>query len=61
MLKAFFLLLAVQAGPADRLSPILERWRSGREDERLQALRDAAALRKELGDAALAKFADAPA
>jgi HEAT repeat protein len=60
MVKAFLFLLAVQAGPADRLSPILERWRSGREDERLQALRDAAALRREVGDAALAKFAEAP-
>lgn len=60
MVKAFLFLLAVQAGPADRLAPILERWRSGREEERLQALRDAAALRKESGDAALARFADPP-
>jgi HEAT repeat protein len=60
MLKMFAFLLALQAGPPDRLEPILERWRSGPEDERLQALRDAASLRKEAGDAALAKFAEPP-
>ena len=61
MLNVFLFLLALQATPTDRLAPILERWRSGGEEERLQALRDAAALRKELGDAALARFAEAPA
>lgn len=60
MVNAFVFLLALQVTPSDRLAPILERWRSGREEERFQALRDAAALRKDLGDAALAKIADAP-
>ncbi|MBI3854273.1 MAG: HEAT repeat domain-containing protein [Planctomycetes bacterium] len=60
MLKSLLILLAVQAGAPDRLAPILERWRSGREEDRLAALREAASLRKELGDAALAKFAEPP-
>ncbi len=60
MAKTLLLLLLVQAAPQDRLAPLLERWRRGREDERLQALRDAAALRPEAGDDALARFADAP-
>jgi HEAT repeat protein len=58
MVKALLFLFAAQAGPSDRLAPILERWRSGREEDRLNALREAASLRKELGDAALAKFAE---
>jgi len=60
MLKAFWLCLLLQATPQDRLAPLLERWRSGPEDARLQALRDAAALRKDTGDAPLAAFAEAP-
>jgi HEAT repeat protein len=61
MVTAFLLLLALlQDAPQDRLAPILQRWRSGGEEERLRALRDAAALRPETGDAALAPFADPP-
>lgn len=60
MVKALVFLLAVQATPSDRLAPILERWRSGREEERFQALRDAAVLRKDLGDPALAKIIEGP-
>jgi len=58
MVKALLFLVAVQA--SDRLAPLLERWRSGREEDRLNVLREAAALRKEVGDAALAKFAENP-
>lgn len=63
MVKTAFLFLvaALQAAaPQDRLAPLLERWRSTREDDRLQALRDAAALRKDTGDAPLARFAQPP-
>jgi HEAT repeat protein len=60
MAKILLFLLLAQAAPPDRLAPILERWRGGREDERLQALRDAASLRGDAGEAALARFADAP-
>jgi len=58
MVKAFLFLLAAQA--SDPLAPLLERWRSNREDDRIQALRAAISLRKQLGDAALAKFAEDP-
>lgn len=46
MPKAIILFLALQS-PPDRLAPILERWRSARQEERHQALRDAAALPKD--------------
>lgn len=54
------LIAALAAGAQDRLQPILERWHTGSEEERLGALREAAALRKELGAAALASFGDPP-
>ena len=59
---ARFLLLLGLLGAAgqDRLAPLLERWRSAKEEDRLQVLRDAASLRRDLGDAALAVFAAAP-
>src|SRR5262245_31456710 len=60
MAKTLLLLLFVQAAPQDRLAPLLERWRRGREDERLQALRDAAALRSDAGESALPRFPEAP-
>jgi HEAT repeat protein len=60
MMKAFVVLLALLAGSQDKLAPLLERWKSGTEVERLKALRDAVALRREVGDAALAKFAEPP-
>src|SRR4029078_9029619 len=58
MLKTLLVLLLVQAATQDRIAPILERWRHGREEDRLQALRDAAALHP--GDDALARFAETP-
>jgi HEAT repeat protein len=60
MVKALLLLVLAQASPQDRVAPLLERWRRGREDERLQALREAAALRADAGDDALEGFAKAP-
>jgi len=60
MAKTLLLLLFVQAAPQDRLAPLLERWRRGPEEERLKALRDAAALRPDVDAAALARFAEAP-
>src|SRR5262249_30700545 len=51
------LLLAALPAPQDAA---LERWRKGTEEEKLAAVRDAAAHRKDWGDAALAKFADPP-
>ncbi|MBV8881843.1 MAG: HEAT repeat domain-containing protein, partial [Planctomycetaceae bacterium] len=53
-------LLGLLAGAQDPSAAALERWRGGTEEERLQALRDAAAHRKDWGEAALAKFAEAP-
>jgi len=61
MVNAFLVLLLLQGTTQDRLAPILQRWRSGAEQERLQALRDAAALRPDVGDDALAPFAETPA
>lgn len=49
MMTAVLLVLALQS-PQERLAPILERWRTGREDDRLQALRAAAALPKDAAD-----------
>jgi HEAT repeat protein len=46
MVKALLFVLALQ-GAQDRLAPILERWRSAKDEDRLQALRDAAALPKD--------------
>jgi HEAT repeat protein len=60
MATTLLLLLLVQATPQDRLAPLLERWRRGPEEERLKALRDAAALRPDVDAAGLARFADAP-
>lgn len=60
MLKAFLLFAALQAAPQDRLAPLLERWRNARDADRLQILRDAAALRPGIGEAPLARFAEAP-
>jgi HEAT repeat protein len=60
MVKTLLVWLLAQGAPEDRLAPILDRWRRGEEPERLQALRDAAALRADAGDAALARFAQAP-
>jgi HEAT repeat protein len=59
MLRSLFLLAAL-ASPQDAALPALERWRSGTEEERLAALRDASAHRKDWGDAALARFAEPP-
>ncbi len=59
MLRNLFLLAAL-ASPQDAALPVLERWRSGTEEQRLGALRDASAHRKDWGDAALARFADPP-
>jgi len=53
-------LLALLTPPQDAVLPVLERWRSGTEDERLRALGEAASHRKDWGDAALARFADPP-
>lgn len=47
-------------GFQDRLAPILERWQAGKEEEKLQALRQAADLRSQVGEAALDRFAEAP-
>lgn len=60
MIRSVVLLLAVLAGSQETQAPLLERWRSGTEEQRLQALRDASAQRRTLGDAALAKFAEPP-
>lgn len=46
MIQALLFVLALQ-GSQERLAPVLERWRSSKEDDRLQALRDAAALPKD--------------
>jgi HEAT repeat protein len=59
MLRSLFL-LAMLASPQDAALPVLERWRSGSEEERLKALREAAAHRQEWGDTALARFAEPP-
>ena len=53
-------LLALLAPPQDAALPVLERWRSGTEEERLRALGEAASHRKDWGDAALARFAEPP-
>lgn len=60
MLRALFLLALLAADPQDAALPLLERWRSGTEPERLQALREAASHRRDWGDAALARFAEPP-
>jgi len=60
MARLALLILAVLAGSQDPAAALLERWRSGAEEQRLQALRDAAAQRKGWSDAALAAFAEAP-
>jgi HEAT repeat protein len=52
MVHLVLLLAALQAAP-DRLGPIVERWRSGRDDQRLQAVQEAEALPKEPADALL--------
>lgn len=54
------LILAALAAVQDPASSLLERWRSGTEEQRLEVLRDAAAHRKEWGDAVLAKLAEPP-
>jgi len=51
---------AALAGSQDPGASALERCRNGPEEQRLQALRDAAAHRAEWGDAVLAKFAEPP-
>jgi len=60
MLIRALVLLAALASPQDAASSLLDRWRSGTEKERLAALREAAAHRRDWGDAALARFADPP-
>lgn len=54
------LVLAALAGAQDPPAGLLERWRAGTGDQRLQVLREAAARRRELGDGALAAFAAPP-
>ena len=54
------LIVAALAGSQDPAASALDRWRSGPEEQRLRALRDAAARRAEWSDADLAKFAEPP-
>lgn len=58
MLRLLLLVLLAPAVPQD--PAVLERWRKGTEEERYQVLREAAAARKDWGDAALAKLAEPP-
>lgn len=58
--RLVLLVLAALAGAQDPSATLLERWRSGTEERRLEALREAASRRKDLGDAVLASFAEPP-
>jgi HEAT repeat protein len=60
MAISFVLILATLAGVQDPSAALLDRWKSGTDDQRLQVLREAAAHRKDWGDAVVAKFAEAP-
>src|SRR6185436_12562631 len=60
MIRSVVLFLAVLAGSQETPAALLERWRTGTEEQRLQALRDACAQRRALGEAGLAKFAEPP-
>jgi HEAT repeat protein len=60
MMTGLALLFAVVFTVPQDPGSTLERWRTGGEEQRLQALRDAAARRKDWGDAALERFALPP-
>jgi HEAT repeat protein len=60
MLQSAVLILAALTGPQDPQAAVLERWRSGTEEERYKVLREAAAARKDWGEAGLARFAEPP-
>jgi len=60
MARLALLMFAALAAFQDPSVALLERWRSGTGEQRLQALRDAAAHRKDWGDAVLGRFAEAP-
>lgn len=60
VIPRILLVLGVLAAGQDPLGPLLERFRGGTSEQRLAALRDAASRRVDLGEAGLAKFAEAP-
>lgn len=60
MLRWAILGFVALAGLQDPRAAALERWRSGSEEERYKVLREAAAARKEWGDAGLAKLVEPP-
>ncbi|HLY11005.1 MAG TPA: HEAT repeat domain-containing protein [Planctomycetota bacterium] len=58
--RLVLLSLAALAPSQDPWTSVLDRWKSGTEEQRLQALRDAAAHRSDWGETVLAKFSDTP-